>query len=211
MQAAYDTTKARKIWQRSVESSDPDRLKKTETSIYRRKWEAVKQFELFFLDAYVGTIQATSTLTATHATYKDAREHTTLWCMTQSNNKSRQPNQRGRGDAQTIALNTTERHKERIITLQCMHSSCPGGYSLIQAINMGTCSSKRVRFFSHIGHKQDMVLALQSGNIGYVSQKKLPFHNYQEDRHQKPFITYVYGNCTSCKGHKQGIKFLARS
>lgn len=56
MQAAYDTTKARKIWQRSVESSDPDRLKKTETSIYRRKWEAVKQFELFFLDAYVGTI-----------------------------------------------------------------------------------------------------------------------------------------------------------
>lgn len=57
MQAAYDTTKARKIWQRSVESSDPDRrVNKIETSIYRRKWEAVKQFELFFLDAYVGTI-----------------------------------------------------------------------------------------------------------------------------------------------------------
>ena len=55
---------------------------------------------------------------------------------------------------------------------------------------MGMCSPKRVGFFSHIGHKQGMVLVPQSGNIGYVSWKKLLFHNYQKDRHQKPNIMY---------------------
>ena len=38
---------------------------------------------------------------------------------------------------------------------------------------MGMCSPPKIGFFSHIGHEQGMVLALQSGNIGYVSWKRV--------------------------------------
>ena len=48
---------------------------------------------------------------------------------------------------------------------------------------MGLCSPKRVGLATLV-IKEGMVLALLSGNIGYISWKKLPFHNYHKDYHQ---------------------------
>ena len=75
---------------------------------------------------------------------------------------------------------------------------------------MGMCSPKRVGFFSHIGYKQGMVLALWSGNIGQVSWKKLLFDNYQKDRHEKPIIVpaakVINRESNFWPDHKQGGK-----
>ena len=57
-----------------------------------RKWETAKQFGLCYRclnGDHLGNQCPNS-----NATYKGAREHTTLCCMTQSNNKSRRPQSR---------------------------------------------------------------------------------------------------------------------
>ena len=91
------------------------------------------------------------------------------------------------------------------------------GYFLIWAIQLGMCGPKWQGFSAVLVIKRVLTLAIlvknrvwfqhSSPELGmFLRRSYLFIFNCQ----QKPFITYVWGNCVSRNGHKIGYRIFGR-